>query len=221
MPLYLSSDVNPTDVFRSGLLDEDVPPSGGPDFYVYDPRDVSRAELESSLDDDASLTDQRILHAAIGNILVYHSPPFEQDTEVSGFFRFVAWLSIDQPDTDFRVTVYEVCLDGSTVLLTSDLLRARYRSSLREASLVRSNEPMLYEFNRFTFVARLIPRRHRLRLVLDSKDSIYEQRNYNRGGIVSAESMQDAQSVTIRLFHDAHHQSALYVPLGQENTLGE
>lgn len=79
---------------------------------------------------------------------------------------------------------------------------------------------MPYEFNRFTFVARLIPKRHRLRLVVDPKDSIYEQRNYNSGGVVSAESMGDAQPVTVRLLHDAKYRSVLYVPLGHEDTPG-
>lgn len=175
MPLYFSSSVNPTDVFSSGLLISDSPGTGGPDFYVYDPRDVSRAEFESSLDDAAMLTDQRMLLAMKGQVLVYHSPPFQQDCEVAGFFRCLAWLSIDQPDSDFRVSVYEVRLDGTVLLLSSDSLRARYRTSLRQADLIKSSEPLPYDFSRFTFVARLLSKGHRLRVVLDSKDSIYEQ----------------------------------------------
>src|SRR6185295_20243876 len=49
--LYLQSTANPTDVFQSGSLVEDAAPArGDPDHYVYDPRAVDLAELESSVD---------------------------------------------------------------------------------------------------------------------------------------------------------------------------
>ena len=50
-------------------------------------------------------------------------------------------------------------------------------------------------------------------------NSIYAQKNHNSGGVVSEESFKDAQSVTVRLFHDESHPSALHVPFGQPETL--
>ena len=150
-----------------------------------------------------------------GRQLVYHSAPFERDTEVSGFFRLSVWLAIDRPDTDFRVSVYDIGADGSSVQLTTDWMRARYRESLREARLVRTSEPLRYDFTGFMFVSRLIKQGNRLRLVLGPLDSIYFQRNYNSGGVVAEESMQDARPVSVKLFHDQQHPSALYVPIGQ------
>jgi uncharacterized protein len=67
-----------------------------------------------------------------GNGLVYHSEPFPEDTEVSGALQLVAWMAIDAPDTDFQASVCEILLDGSSILLTGDMLRARYRESLRD-----------------------------------------------------------------------------------------
>jgi uncharacterized protein len=213
--LYLQSAANPTDVAQSGLLTAQLPCAQSEvDHYVYDPRDVSLAELESTLDPE-NRTDQRMLHAAAGKRLIYHSELFKDDTELSGFFRLTAWLSIDQPDTDFGVWIHEIALDGSSVLLTHDVMRARYRTSLREARLVRTSEPLRYEFERFMFVSRLVRRRHRLRLVIGPLDSIYFQKNYNSGDIVARESMQDARVVRVRLYHDAARPSALHVPIGQ------
>jgi len=51
--------------------------------------------------DSEDLTDQRADYARRGKLLVYHSAPFEKDTEISGFFKLSAWIGIDQPDTDF------------------------------------------------------------------------------------------------------------------------
>ena len=114
-PLYLHSPDNPTDVFHSGLLSAKPLSDGKPyDQYIYDPRDVSLAEIENRINSE-DLIDQRMVHAANGRQLVYHSAPFEQDTEMSGFFKFSAWIAIDQPDTDFRAMIYDVALDGSVV----------------------------------------------------------------------------------------------------------
>jgi uncharacterized protein len=213
--LYLHSNDNPMDVFKSGRLRRERDScSGGPDQYIYDPRDVALAELESTVDPE-SRADQRMIHAAVGRELIYHSEPFECDTPISGFFNLAVWMAIDQPDTDFRARVYEIRLDGSSVLLSSDIMRARYRESLREGLLVGTREPLLYNFERFVFVSRLVTRGSRLRLVIGPLNSIYWQKNYNSGGAVSAESVDDSRPVTVRLFHDRNYLSVLHVPIGR------
>ncbi len=213
-PFYLdSAGTSANDVFTSGALVPDQIGRGMPDRYVYDPRDVSAAALEVEVD-PASLTDQRLLLAARGKLLVYHSAPFAQDTEISGFFKLSAWIALDQPDTDFAATVHEILPDGGSVRLSTDVMRARYRESLREARLVKKGEVLRYDFDRFTFISRQVKKGSRLRLVFGPINSIYAQKNYNSGGVVAEESRTDARKVTVRLYHDAHHPSALYVPIG-------
>ncbi len=212
VPLYLQSSDNPTDVFRSGSLEVDSIARGGPDFYVCDPRDLSLAQLECTLD-PASRVDQRMVHASVGRQLVYHSAPFDECTDVAGFFKLVVWISIDQPDTDIRATLYSVDLNGAAVQLSTQTVRARYRESLRAAQLVETAQPLRYDFERFTFVARRFDRGHRLRLVIGPVNSIYSQKNYNSARAVAEQSMQDARTVTVQLFHDESRPSALYVPL--------
>lgn len=218
-PYFLDSNYRANDVLASGSLTRGQSGQGSPDHYVYDPSDTSMAALESTLDlnvlDPESRTDQRLTYGSHGRHLIYHSAPFENDTEVSGFFKFSAWLSIDQPDTDFRVEIYEIGLDGSSVPLTTDVMRARHRESLREEKLIRTTGPLCYEFERFTFISRQVKQGSRLRLVIGPMNSIYWQKNYNSGGVVAKESMQDARPVTVTLFHDAAHPSVLYVPIGR------
>jgi putative CocE/NonD family hydrolase len=211
--LFLDSATNATDVLTAGSLSANRA-RGAPDQYVYDPRDVSFAALEAHFDPN-SLVDQTPVYARTGRQLVYHSAPFDKDTEVSGFFRLSAWIAIDQPDTDFAIAVYEIRRDGSSLPLTTDVMRARYRENPRTPKLVATREPLRYDFERFMFVSRQIKTGSRLRLVIGPSDSIYSQRNYNSGKDVAEESMQDARPVTVRLLHDEAHPSALYVPLGQ------
>jgi uncharacterized protein len=212
-PLWLDSVVNATDVFRSGSLQQ-TRGKGAADHYLYDPRDVSGSELQP-LPKEAPLVDQRLTYASSGKQLVYHSDPFESDTEISGFFRFAAWISIDQPDTDFEVSAYEIAVDGSSTYLTGDVMRARYREDLRSPRLVHTTAPLRYDFERFTFVSRQVRKGNRLRLTLRPINSFIQQKNYNSGKPVAEESIQDARPVTVRLFHDAQHPSVLYVPIGQ------
>jgi putative CocE/NonD family hydrolase len=225
--LYLNSDGNAGDVFRSGSLSERQPAAttadhssssdGQPavhnaDHYTYDPLDVRPAELERE-DVPNNLIDQRDALNLFGNGLVYHSEPFTEDTEVTGYLKFVAWISMDVPDTDFQVSIYEIKKDGTSVLLTEDMLRARYRHSLKQAKLVKPGEINRYEFNGFTFFSRRIGTGSRLRLLLRSPNSIGLEKNYNSGGVVAEESGKDARTAHITLYHDAEHSSLLEVPV--------
>jgi predicted acyl esterase len=164
-------------------------------------------------DIENSITDQRYALNLFGNGVVYHSAPFEQDTEISGYLKATLWLAMDVPDTDISVNAYEILQDGSSVALTSDLIRARYRDSLTEAKLVKTGEINKYEFNTFQWMSRLVKKGSRLRLVINCPNSIYVQKNYNSGGVVADESGKDARTAHITLYHDAQHPSALVLPV--------
>jgi putative CocE/NonD family hydrolase len=223
--LFLASSGSASKLFGSGVLTKE--PGTGQDEYAYDPRDTSIAELESisthplcfrpTFPTD-NLTDQTQAYCRDGKQLIYHSAPFETDVEVSGFFQLVAWISIDTPDTDFCVCVYEIDTNGASMLLSTESLRARYREGRREAKLISTPEPLRYDFNRFTFISRIVRKGSRLRLVIGPLDSIHYQRNYNSGRPVSKESIADARTVRVRLFHDDARPSALHVPIGLSGT---
>lgn len=217
-PLFLHSSGNANDLLSSGQLSS-TRGSGPPDGYRYDPRDVNGPEIEAEARSPmGALTDQTVLFALRGKELVYHTVPLERDTEVSGFFKFTAWISIDCPDTDFYASVYEIASDGSSVRLSTDALRARYRSGLRTSTPIRTGLPLRYEFNHFTFVSRQVKRGSRLRLVIapigSLNETTFSERNFGRGGVVANETVADAMTVHVRLFHDKAHPSALYVPIG-------
>ncbi len=209
-----------SDVFASGDLTNATQGSGKPDHYVYDPLDVSSAQWEQD-ESPNGLTDQRGLMAASGKALFYHSPTFAKPTDIAGFFKLSLWLSLDQPDTDLAVSVFEIKPDGSSVFLTSDSLRARYRKSLRAAQLVKPGAVERYDFDRFTFVARRIGKGSRLRLMIGPMNSMYAEKNYNSGGTVAAESGKDARTVTVTLYHDAAHPSRLSMPIAAASSVAQ
>ena len=212
-PLYLDShDGRANDVFASGQLVPDRAVGSKPDRYTYDPLDTSSAKVQS-VSVPNWLTDQRLPLQQSGKFLFYHTAPFANDADIAGFFKFSAWLSIDQPDTDFYAVIWEILPDGSAIFLADDMLRARYRDGDRIAAPVPRGEALRYEFNRFPFVARRIQAGSRLRLVVAPLNSLYVEKNYNSGGVVAEETGKDARAVTVRLYHDTQHPSALFVPI--------
>src|SRR5262249_53507118 len=148
-----------------------------------------------------------------GNGLVYQTQPFSQSTEISGFPKLVAWIAMDVPDTDFMATLYEVWPDGSNVLLSQSLLRARYRDPIELPRLVQSGQILRYEFNGFNFFARKIEQGNYVRLILKCPNTIDLEKNYNSGGRVEQESARDARTAHISLFHGPDNASFLDLPI--------
>jgi hypothetical protein len=213
--LYLQSEGGRAgDAFRSGSLTPARPAASEPDVYVYDPLDTRPAELEKE-EVEASITDQRYALSLFGAGLVYHSEPFEADTEISGYVRLSAWIAMDVPDTDIAAALFEILPDGTSIALAQDQVRARYRESLRKERLVKPGEIQRYDFEGFTLFSRRIAKGSRLRLVLRAPNSISTQKNYNSGGVVSRESGKDARTAHVTLYHDAERPSALEIPLAE------
>jgi putative CocE/NonD family hydrolase len=209
--LYLNSDGKANDVFQSGELTEEKPDNSSSDHYVYDPLDTRPAKFEKE-EDKNWIIDQRYALNIFGNGLVYHSQPFPDDTEITGYPKLMAWIEMDVPDTDFWVLIYEIKPDGTSILLTQDMMRARYRESLREEKLVEPGKINRYEFDGFFFFSRQIAKGSRLRMVIRAPNSIYWQKNYNSGGEVAAESGKEARTAHITLYHDMEHPSYLEIP---------
>jgi putative CocE/NonD family hydrolase len=210
--LYLSSpDGTANDVFHSGVLTRTKPGKSPPARYVYDPLDLRPAELEREPIKN-EVTDQRQALNLFGKGVVYHTEPFAEAVEITGYLKLVTWIALDVRDTDFMASVYEIKPDGTSIALAGDMKRARYRESLRKEKLVTPGEIERYEFTSFGYFSRRLEKRSRLRLVFSSPNSIYLEKNYNSGGDVAAESWKDARTAHVTLYQDAEHASYLEVP---------
>jgi putative CocE/NonD family hydrolase len=214
LSLHLDSDGGRAgDVLHSGWLRAAPPAGRTPDAYTYDPLDTSGLALEMRPPSRDYYRDQTPAHNLNGNGLVYHTEPFAEPTEISGTPRLTAWLSMNVPDTDFEVSLYEIRADGSAIYLTDDALRARYRESPRQAKLVVPGEVTKFVFDQFTFFSRQIAKGSRLRLVLRSPNSIAWEKNYNSGGVVARETARDARVARIQLHHDRDRPTTLDLPV--------
>jgi putative CocE/NonD family hydrolase len=206
-----ASAASGSDVFHSGTLAAEPRPSP-PERWTYDPRDLRYGELEER-EIANSLTDQTPALHLFGAGVVYHSEPFAAATEVAGNVKLSVWLALDVPDADLAASLYEILPDGSSVLLSLDQLRARYRESLSQERLVVPGAVERYDFGRFTWFARRIGKGSRLRLVIQSLNSSQVEKNYGSGKPVAEESGADARVAHVTLYHDADHPSVLELPI--------
>jgi putative CocE/NonD family hydrolase len=213
-PLYLASNGTAGDVFHSGALAEKPGGGAAADTWTYDPLDTRPGAAEPD-EDDANLISQRAVINLFGNGAIYHSEAFPEATEVTGFPKLTVWLSMDVPDTDLEVALYEILPEGGSVYLTGATMRARYRESLREAKPVPIGKPEKYVFDNFLFFSRRVAKGSRLRLLVHCINTINAQKNYNSGGVVAAETGKDARTAHVTLLHDAAHPSALELPIGK------
>jgi putative CocE/NonD family hydrolase len=209
-----SRDGHPDSVFHSGFLSERPEPGAPFDAWTYDPLDVRPVEVESR-DVEDFLTDQGDFLNLFGNGAIYHTEPFDEATEVSGYVRLVAWISLDALDTDLEAELAEILPDGRSVLLTSDIVRARYRKSLREPELARPGEIDRYEFTGFAWFSRRLAKGSRLRLLIRCPNTPALEKNYNVAGDVAGESGRDARTAHVKLWHDAAHRSFLEIPVSR------
>jgi len=220
--LYLdSTEEGANSVFSSGTLSKKRPSMTTSDKYTYDPLETRPGEVEVELGREpgsynimmTNAKSQRYALNLFGNGLIYHSEPLPEDTEITGYVKLVVWIAMDVLDTDFMVTLHEIMPDGTSIQLTDDALRARYRESNREEKLVKPGEITRYEFKQFWFFSRQIAKGSRLRLVFWSPNSIHLEKNYNSGGVVAEESGKDAKTAHITLYHDSDHPSYVEIPV--------
>lgn len=164
------------------------------DSYVYDPSLPAHnegVEGEDSVSPQYLIEDHSVTRLR-GAGLVYDTEVYADGADIVGRPTVRLFLSMDVPDTDVRVQLFEVRQDGGAVFLGHDWIRARYRNGARQVSLVTPGKVEEYVFNQFPFIARALSQGSRLRLAISPLGaSIHQQRNRNSGGVVADETARD------------------------------
>lgn len=148
-----------------------------------------------------------------GPKLIYHSKPAEDSFEMSGNIRLDAWIELDVPDTDLAAWVYEIRPNGETIYLGKSLLRARHRKRVEMAKLIEPGTINRYRFDRFNWTSRQIKEGSRIRLVIAPLNDIHWQKNYNSAKPVMGQTIEDAQTATVKLHMSPDHPSKLVLPV--------
>lgn len=193
-----------------GTLNTKPPASEPADKYVYDPENPVPTHGGMMPNDNAPAgpVDQSTLESR-SDILVYTTPAFEKDTEVTGSVSLELYVSSSAVDTDFTGKLVDVSPNGTALNLAEGILRARYRNSLEKAELMKPGETYKLTLD-LGATSNVFLAGHKLRVEVASSSYPRFDRNLNTGAGPEATAAVKATNV---IHHDQDHLSALIVPI--------
>jgi putative CocE/NonD family hydrolase len=210
---FLHSTKSANSLRGDGSLSTVSPRSETADHYVYDPSNPVPTVGGPLCCDSNHLApgprDQRAVEAR-DDVLIYTTPAFAQDTEVTGPVSLELFAKSSAVDTDFTAKLVDVGPDGFAQNLTEGIVRARYRDSREKADLI--NPGQLYKFTIDLWSTSNVFRKgHSLRLEISSSNFPRFDRNLNTGE--DPAFARNYVSATNTVYHDAEHPSALILPV--------
>jgi uncharacterized protein len=210
---YLHSSGHANTSAGDGSLAPELPAAEPEDSYVYDPEDPVPTHGGPILGDFTNYPpgplDQREVEAR-KDVLVYTTPAFEKDTEVTGPISMELYIRSSAVDTDFTGKVVDVAPDGKALNLTDGILRVRYRDSMEKATLMTPGLTYRITVSLWS-TANVFLKGHKLRLEIASSNFPRFDRNPNTGA--NPELGGPYIKATNTVLHDKEHPSALVLPL--------
>lgn len=208
--LYLRADGAP-----GPRLDPRPGPRQPASQYVYDPRlDRHGADWAARGLPQDRLT--RIDDDSGRPRLRFDSAPIDAPRTVCGRIRLDASIAIDTPDTDILAEVHAIDREGRVAKLGEDKIRARFRLGEDRETLAQPGRIERWRFDRFWWSCRRLTAGTRLRLTIGPLDDPYFQKNFNSGGRIGHERIEDAHTATVRIHHDREFPSVLHLPIASE-----
>jgi putative CocE/NonD family hydrolase len=210
---YLRSTKPANGLEGGGTLSTTAPAGEKPEQYVYDPNDavptIGGPLCCGPLPTGIGPEDQRPAEAR-GDVLVFSSPAFTQNTEVTGPISLDLYVSSSAVDTDFTGKLVDVWPSGFAQNLTEGILRLRYRNSPEKPELANPGE--IYHISVDLWAtSNVFLQGHKLRLEVSSSNFPRFDRNLNTGeDQARGTSMVKATNV---VYHDNSRPSALVLPV--------
>jgi putative CocE/NonD family hydrolase len=209
---YLHSTKGANSVSGDGVLSLATPATETRDEFDYDPQNPVRTiggRLCCSGGLPPGPADQRP-NESRPDVLVFSTPQLIEDTEVTGFITLELYASTSTVDTDFTALLVDVDATGYARFLTDGIVRARYRESTKQASLVTPGKIYQYTIDLWA-TANVFKAGHRIRLYISSSNFPRFNRNLNTGEDIFGSSRSVRAHQTI--YHDRDHASALILPV--------
>jgi putative CocE/NonD family hydrolase len=210
---YLHSAGGANGLAGSGTLSTAVPGEEKPDQYVYDPGDaaptIGGPLCCGALPTGIGPEDQRPAEGR-ADVLVFTTPAFQKDFEVTGPVTLDLYLSSSAVDTDFTGMLVDVWPNGFAQNLTSGILRMRYRNSQEKPELANPGEMYRVTVDLWA-TSNVFLAGHKLRLEVSSSNFPRFDRNLNTGE-EQARGTRMIKATNV-IYHDKARPSAVILPV--------
>ena len=144
---YLHSAGKANTLNGNGSLSPESPGHEPPDTFVYNPIDPVPTAGGGLWLRSGECSHRGVRHREIEareDVLVYSTPPLEEDMEVTGPITVTLYATSSAVDTDFTGKLLDVGDCGYARNLTDGIIRARYRTPRTPASLIEPGR--VYEY---------------------------------------------------------------------------
>lgn len=212
---YFHSDGLANSINGDGSLTRETPDDEPPDIFIYDPMSPvpSLGGHSCCFPFVAPMgpADQGAVET-LNSVLLYTSAPLERELEICGPVVVTLFAASSAVDTDFTVKLCDVSPDGRSINLQEGIMRARYRDSLTEPSLLEPGQMHRYRIelgptcNRFRAG-------HRIRVQVSSSDFPQWNRNTNTGRSPVGDTSLELVKATQVVFHDRECPSHITLPV--------
>jgi len=211
---YLHATGKANSAAGSGELSTTAPRKEPADSFIYDPANPVPTTGGPLCCDGNHLAagprDQKDVEAR-SDVLIYSTPPLDNDVEVTGPVTLTLYASSSAIDTDFTAKLVDVWPNGFAQNLTEGILRASFReSTLGQPKLITPGKVYEYKIDVWS-TSDVFLKGHRIRLEVSSSNFPRFDRNLNTG----KNAATDAQFVkaTNTILHDSEHPSVLTLPV--------
>ena len=198
----------PVHSLNDGGLTTEMP--GGderPDSFRYDPNQpLPTIGGDTRFEEQGPLDQSEVEKGS----LTYTSDPLVEEIETTGYPEVTLQISSNAPDTDFVVVLTDVSPDGTSRLLSRNLLRAKYYKTFEKAELLAPDQT--YELKiEMSPTSHVFKNGHRIRLNVSSSSfpawipNPNTGRDFKEGG--------PARVAINTVYHDRRRNSRLTLPV--------
>jgi len=214
-PMYLHSGGRANSAYGDGTLSDSHPGVELPDVFTYDPGIPNQSQGGHSCCFQFAApmgpADQNPSERYT-QVLVYTTEPHVEDMLLIGDVSVVLYAASSAVDTDWTARLCRVDAHGVSTNLQEGIVRARFRDSLTDPTLIEPNRVYKYLIE-LGPVGALIPAGDSLRVTISSSDFPQWDRNMNTGGALGVEGASEGITATQVVLHDSEHPSHVILPI--------
>jgi len=216
--MYLHSGGRANSALGDGGLSWEAPLSEPSDVFTYDPATPIKSHGGHSCCfptiapmGPADQSESEQWHS----MLVYTSEPLPGYLVLIGDASVVLYAATDALDTDWTARLCVVDELGVSTNIQEGIVRARYRESLSEPTLLEPNRIYEYAIS-IGPVGIRVRAGNRIRLDVSSSDFPQWDRNMNTGGSLGHHGIVESCVATQVVLHDSQHPSHPVLPVVRE-----
>lgn len=207
---YFHSKGSANTLDGDGTLSTASPAHEPPDEFTYDPKDpVPTLGGCNLMNCPAGPFDQTKAEKR-KDVLVFTGDKLTEDVEVTGPVKVVLYAAGSTRDTDWTAKLVDVHPDGKPYNLCDGIIRARYRDSMTEPTLIERGKVYRYEIDLWV-TSNVFLKEHRIRVEISSSNFPRFDRNPNSGKPFGTDTKLRKAQQTI--YHDTEHPSHILLPV--------